>query len=340
MSKTIAIIIGLVLLVSLLLFSMTYTVNFHEVAIKTRFGKTDENSIVRDAGLKFRLPLFADKVTTLDTRLQIRESVLDSIQTSDGQQVVVRAFLMWKVSTQGNGPLNFLNSFSSLDEANNALNDQFGTAVRAGVSRYRFNELLGSQSRLAEAEQAMKQELGNLIAKGIEPVSVGISQMVLPPKTTQGVIQRMQATRLVISENERSKGNAEAASIENTAKRQAEKIRAFARQRAAQIQSTGDKDAAIYMAQMGSDEGLAVFLTWLSALESTLSTQTTLVLPTAFAPFHLLQLNTPTDGRGIPQPSSAPSMQLKTMSEGEIVKPAGSSVSGEVPGKAMAKEGS
>ena len=132
MSKTIAIVVGLVLLVSLLLYSMTYTVNFHEVAIKTRFGQTTPDSIVREPGLKFRLPLFADKVTTFDTRLQVRESVLDSIQTSDGQQVVVRAFLMWNVDTEGEGPLKFFRSFASVDAANQLLLDQFpnGIAVR------------------------------------------------------------------------------------------------------------------------------------------------------------------------------------------------------------------
>ena len=107
MSKSIAIIVGLVLLVALVLFSMTYTVSFHEVAIKTRFGKTTADSIVTEPGLKFRLPLFADRVTVYDTRLQVRETPLETIQTADGRQVVTRAFMLWKVNTNGQEPLKF-----------------------------------------------------------------------------------------------------------------------------------------------------------------------------------------------------------------------------------------
>ena len=49
---------------------------------------------------------------------------------------------------------------------------------------------------------------------------------------------------------------------------------------------------------------LAVFLAWLDAFQSTLTEHTTLVIPTMFAPFHLLQLATPLDGKGVPQPAA------------------------------------
>jgi len=305
MTKSLAIIIGLILLAALMLFSMTYTVNFHEVAIKTRFGQVDgENSIVRTPGLKFRLPLFMDKVTTFDTRLQLRENPLETVQTTDGQQVVVRAYLMWKVREDGDGPLKFFESYSTVEEANAAIGDQFKTAMRSGLSRFAFDDLIGDNSRRAEAEAAITNEMASVRSKGIEPVNVGVTQLVLPPRTAQAVLDRMKAGRTVLSETERFKGQAEASALQNRAKAQADKIRAFADQRAAEIRAEGEQDAAKYYALMSEAQDLAVFLQWLDALKTSLSQYTTVVLPSSFAPLHLLNLDSATDRHGIPQPAT------------------------------------
>ena len=58
MSKAVAVVVGVLLLVLLVLFSTTYTVRFHEVAVKTRYGKASEQSVVDQPGLHFRLPFF------------------------------------------------------------------------------------------------------------------------------------------------------------------------------------------------------------------------------------------------------------------------------------------
>src|SRR5690606_11465083 len=107
MNKTIAILVGIGLLIALVLFSMTYTVNFNEIAIKTRLSQASTRSIIDEPGLHFKLPLIADKVTKIDKRLQLRESPLLTIQTRDGQQLVVKAYLMWKVDEEGESPLTF-----------------------------------------------------------------------------------------------------------------------------------------------------------------------------------------------------------------------------------------
>ncbi len=51
MSKLIAIIVGFLLLASLVLFTTTYTVSFHEVVVKTRFGQIADPQ-VDEAGQK------------------------------------------------------------------------------------------------------------------------------------------------------------------------------------------------------------------------------------------------------------------------------------------------
>ena len=105
MKKQGALIFGLALLAVLSAYAFTFTVKYHEVAVRSRFGETDAQSIVREPGLNFRLPVFVDRVVTLDTRLQAVETPLEEITTADGLQIVVQAWLLWKVDSEGDAPL-------------------------------------------------------------------------------------------------------------------------------------------------------------------------------------------------------------------------------------------
>ena len=106
MKKQGALIFGLALLAVLSAYAFTFTVKYHEVAVRSRFGETNAESIVRDPGLNFRLPVFVDRVVTLDTRLQAVETPLEEITTADGLQIVVQAitpfwsFSHWMVFSQ------------------------------------------------------------------------------------------------------------------------------------------------------------------------------------------------------------------------------------------------
>ena len=306
MNKPLALGIGLLLLVVLLLFNTTYSVRYHEVAIRKTFGQSDEQrGVVTEPGLHFKLPIFADQITRLDTRLQLLESPQETIPTEDGQQVVVRAFLLWRVSTEDGGAQRFENRYRGIENANSALMDRFRTAMAAGISQFRFSDLLGSQSMLADAEQAIRAELASLQQEGIEPVSVGISQVMLPPRTSRAVLERMEATRERLAQAERAKGEDEAERIDSESRTMAEKILAFARQRAEEIRAVGNEEAARYIEQMSEDEDLAIFLVSLDALEASLSQRTTAVLEADMAPWHFMRLNSPLDSRGIPHPDEA-----------------------------------
>lgn len=288
MKKASAIIVGLVILGVLAVFSMTFTVSFNEVAIQSRFGKVDESSIVRAPGLHFRLPFFADGVHLYDTRIQILESTIQNIQTTDGQQIVVRGFLLWRVDADGDAPLRFYQSFAGLPEAKDALSGQFRDAMTS-LSEFSFNELLGEDSRLKDAEAAVLKRMSSAAADGIEPVAVGVTRVVFKESTTSVVVDRMRARRNTLADSERARGAAEAERIRSTATGISERILAFAAQRAQEIRTEGEELAARYLAEMGEDEQLAIFLLWLDALERSLSENTTYVLDTAESPWHLLE---------------------------------------------------
>jgi membrane protease subunit HflC len=301
MKRPIAIFSGLALLLILLLFSMTYTVSFHEVGIRSRFGQTSQNSIVRDAGLHFRLPFFADSVTLIDTRMKIHQSPLELLQTADGQQIVVKAYFLWKVDPEGTSPLDFFRAYGSEDGANSSIEGQFRDALSV-LSSYSFDELTGATNKLASAEASILQRLTPLRNSGIVPISVGINRLLLPPKTTTAVLKRMQARRETLAEQRRAKGMADAEAIRAEARAKHDKIMAFASQRAEDIRAEGEAQAAEYLQQMGEDEELAIFLAWLDALETSLSQNTTLVLESNVAPWHLMKLDPNTEAGKIPQP--------------------------------------
>jgi membrane protease subunit HflC len=301
--------VGVLLLVLLLLFSTTFTVKYNEVAIKRTFGRPGAGGVVTEPGLHYRLPVFIDRVTKLDTRLQLVESPLEEISTQDGLQVVVRAFLLWKVDTgTPAAPLAFFQNFQTVEDANQILQGQFRTAFTGALSKYRFAELIGDSSRLDAAESDVLAELSStLMAKGVRPVTVGVSQIVLPPKVSSAVLSRMQATRNVLAEGERNTGMAEAERIRSDGNTKADKIRAFAGQRAAEIRALGEREAAKYLEQMNEDPDLAMFLAWLDALERTLSRNTTVILPAdGLTPFHMLGLENVVIRNGIPFPAPPP----------------------------------
>ena len=215
MKKTIAVVVGVMLLVMLLLFSATYTVRYNEVAIKTRFGKIGDNSVQKDPGLHFRLPLFAENVVKYDTRMQLVESQLKTVATADDQQVMVRAFLMWKVDLDN--VEDFYRSFSTIQEANDLIKGNLNTSLDQ-IKGYNFSDLIGIDSRLPDAELAILDNLKrSVVPMGVGAVSLGISQIVLPAKTSKAVLDRMRSSAKTLAKTETDKGSSEAAGIESEA---------------------------------------------------------------------------------------------------------------------------
>ena len=303
MKKAAAIIVGLVILCVLILFSMTYSVGFNQVALKSHFGKVDASSIIREPGLHFRWPFFADSVTTYDKRIQLLETGAENLQTTDGLQVVVKAYLLWKIDDEGEGPLKFYQSYPEIGDANNAMISKFRDAVSV-VSEYRFSELLGPNGKLDEIEDEILSRMQSSMGQGVKPVSAGISRILLREKTSQQVLDRMQARRDTLAENERARGKAEADRINSEARTISSKIEAFARQRAQEIQTSADERSARYLTEMSEDEELAIFLIWIDTLEKALSKNTTVILDTDFAPWHLMKSDAPVGELTIPKPDA------------------------------------
>lgn len=304
MKKTIAVVVGVMLVVMLVVFTSTYTVRYNQVAIKTRFGKISDSSVQTEPGLHFRLPLFAEKVITFDTRMQLLESPLKTVATADDQQVMVRAFLMWKVDLDN--VKEFYRSFKSVREANDLIKGNLSTSLEQKIKGYKFGDLIGVDSRLPDAEVAILDDLKRSVAPlGIDSVSLGISQVVLPAKTAGAVLKRMQASISTLANIESNKGSSEAAGIRSEANTLVSKLLAFGNQRAEEISAAANEKAAGYLKEMNQDVELATFLLWIETLEQGLRNYVTIFSTDEFAPWHLLNLKRMGEAEIIPKPSKS-----------------------------------
>lgn len=298
--RAILYILALVVVVSLVLYAITFTVRFNEAAVKTRFGSANADSIKRTPGLHFKSPL--DQVTSYDTRLRYTEAKLETQQTADSRQIIVQGYCTWRVED----PLKFFQRFSN---AGSRAEDHFRSAddtVRStlrsamgAVSRFRMDELFTSAqggTKLPDLEKMVLDGLSSggssgaagatgaeaLAYMGIKAVDVGISQVVLPAETTQKVFEKMTASRDALAKRIASQGEAEATAIKSKAEQDASRIMSFAEARAKEIRKQGDAEATQYFALMNKNPELAVFLQNVELLRSGIGRKgTTLVLPTS-----------------------------------------------------------
>lgn len=297
MRSSFTLILAAVVVLVVALFMLTFTVRFTEVGVVTTFGKADDSSIVTSSGLKLRWPYPIQNVTLYDTRAQFVKLNSEQQQTSDSRQIVVESFLLWKVSD----PLKFYQRFSGdsseAREHYESANTLLRSLLRASMSeigRYRLDQLfspVAGSSKLPELEDAILSRLAtsggvnsggtNLADYGIEVSLVGITSVEFPEETNKDVFERMKSTRERIASEAESEGAAQALKIQKDAETSAALILAFAEQRAAQIRSQGDAEAAQYLRQLSEDPKLAVFIENIKFMKNLLAKRTTLVLPTS-----------------------------------------------------------
>lgn len=292
MKRLITLSLALLFLVALLSFTVTYTVRFTESAVLTTFGRAGDDAVTREAGLNFKWPYPIQSVTKYDTRVRFLEARLETQQTADDRQIIVRAFCLWRVSD----PSRFFRNFS---DAGDSAEDQYRKAesilsanlrsAMAETSRYRMDELFTddpSASKLPELERRIldrlvgaETDVGSLAEAGIEVEVLGINNIRLPEATTRNVIDRMSADRDRLAQALRSEGEARATAIRESALQNANAIRAFANRRAEEIRALGERESAPFLARMAEEEELAVFLREIEFLRNALAKRATLVWP-------------------------------------------------------------
>jgi len=263
-------------LVFALLGGSIYTVDAREVAVVTLFGKPVE--VVTEPGLKVRLPWPLHQVLRFDKRVQLLSVKPAEVLTRDKKNLVVEAFVMWRVSD----PERFLEAVGSPEVAETQLSDLVVSRIAAALGNRDFGELMTTESTQADLlPNDLITGVGAIGQQrlGIEVVDVRLRHLGLPLQNEQSIYERMRAERSRIANAYRSEGEERASAIRAEADRQAAEILAGAEKEAMGIRARADGSAAkIYAEAYAQDPDFYLFMRRLQTAETLLDDGSVLVI--------------------------------------------------------------
>ena len=253
-----------------------YTVDAREVAVVTLFGKPVETVI--EPGLRFRLPWPLHEVVRFDKRAQLLSVEPAEVLTRDKKNLVVEAFLLWRVSD----PERFLEAVGTEDVARTQLSDLVVSRIAAALGNRDFGELMTTES--TEVSMLPDDLLPGIVAigqkrLGIDVLDVRLRTIGLPLQNEQSIYERMRAERRRIANAYRSEGEEKASAIRAEADRQAAEIMAGAQKEAMGIRARADGAAAkVYADAYAVDPDFYVFVRGLETAEHVLDEDSVLVV--------------------------------------------------------------
>ncbi len=290
-----SVVAGLVLVLILLIYSITYQVRFTEIAIKTTFGRpTDPNvSDPNAAGLRWKWPWPIQGVVKYDKRVQILDSPEEQAQTRDRQIIILTVFCGWRIQDG----VAFLQKLETVPEAEDRLRSHLRSEIGVIVGQHSFGEFVSikpDELKLASIEQRIRKGVAAKSSPyGIKIETLGIRRVTLPQTTTEKVFAQMKAQRLAMAEKTRSEGEAIARRIRSQAESRKEQILSFASKKAQELRAEGAAAAAEEYKVFKEDEDFANFLRKLELLEKGLRERTTYFLDSTVPGIRMLEEDRP-----------------------------------------------
>lgn len=312
MKTVLIIIVSLVLLALLGAYGCSYKVNYDQMAVHYVFQREVEpatnpdgtlqrdetgalaspGSVQDQPGVHFRWIWPIDDVKLYSTKLQVLTDNFRQMQTADGNAVVVRSYMTWRIEN----PFAFNHRLKTMKDGEEKLTALLQAEISGQIGQYDFNQLVTTgpgEPALAKIEndvlQAIQKELTQAASPyGIVVEHVGIRRLVLPTNVTTKVFDRMKLSREAEAAKLRAAGEARASAIRSEATSKAETIMRFAEERAEVIRSQGDTNAAQVYSRFKGNEDFAIFLQQIEALKEILKNNTTFVLDAkSMVPFNL-----------------------------------------------------
>jgi regulator of protease activity HflC (stomatin/prohibitin superfamily) len=273
---------GIVLVLVLVVYSITYQVRFSESVVKVRFGKPKE--VVTAPGLKLKWPYPIETVKNYDTRLRVLDTPETEIKTVDAQNVIVGCFALWRITD----PLLFSISLPAERAAEDKLRDRINESRAKIIGQHSWSDFVNLDSALiadsyarVEAEILRDCAPGILSAYGVEVKRVGIRRISLPEEATSSVQKSMQQERNRMAARYREEGESLKEAIVARAESQSKQILAFAERKAKETESAGLQASQRVFKQIAEEDAdFFIWLRWLEALEAALKTRTTIFLDT------------------------------------------------------------
>ena len=253
-------------------YSAAYVVYQPEQAIVLQFGEPVR--WVKDAGLKFKIPLIQN-VVFYDTRLLNLDPPAQEVVLNDKKRLDVDSFTRYQIVD----PLKFYKTVKTETQARSKLEEIVNSSLRKVLGRVTLTELLSQQRTqiMADISKTVKQDAE---AIGVSVADVRIRRADLPMEVMQAINERMKTERQRDAKEFRAKGQQKAQNIRATADKEAAIIVAEAEKQSQILRGEGDKESvAIWNKTVGQDVEFYEFYRSLEAYRKSLGdSETSLVL--------------------------------------------------------------
>lgn len=290
--KSLAVIIGVVLLIVFGTLLFLFQVRKTDVAVVTTFGRPTRP--ITEPGAYWKWPWPIQKVYKFDQRVQnFAEDKLTEGLTQDGFNLLTSVYVGWKITEVTNFFPKFAGSDEPLAEARRVLELVVANARASVVGKHPLGDFLsaaGAGNEFAEIENqilALVRQEVRTHNYGVDVEFLGIKKLGLPETVTQSVFDRMTSERQVLASRSQYEGEAEAEKIRSAADRKAAELLASADAQATEIRGKGEAEAAKSLLVFKQNPELASFIFRLNAMEGSLKDRSVLIFDQQTPPFDL-----------------------------------------------------
>lgn len=250
-------------LLALLVWRSVFSVNQDEVALRTRVGQIEGSDY--GPGLHWQSPL--DEVQKFDRRVLTRVYPNANFLTKDGQALNVDFDLQWRL---GDARRFFQQAGGDPDVAAQKLADLVDTRIKTAVAAQTL-ATIGAESRAGLSEAALDElrDAGKLL--GVELLAVQLQRIDLTDDEANVLYQRMQQSLSAQAQQLRSGATADADKIRADADRKRADLLADGTRQAQHIRAAADATAAeAYAKAYGRNPDFAAFYRSMQAYKNTL----------------------------------------------------------------------
>jgi len=272
MNKKIIIAIVLLIVIVIVLAGSLFTVDETEQAIITQLGEYIRD--VNEPGLHFKVP-FLQSANKFEDRVLEYDAAAAPIITSDKKHLDIDNYARWRITD----PLKFYKTVRNVDGAQEKLDDIVFSEIRAELARHTLTEIV-SINREEILEKVHRQCAQKAEEYGINVIDVRIKRADLPAEVAHSVYARMNAERQRIAKKYRSEGEEEAVKIRAATDKEKTILLAESYRKAEKLRGEGDGEAIrVYAEAFEKDPEFFAFVRTLEAYKKSLSSGTTIVLP-------------------------------------------------------------
>jgi modulator of FtsH protease HflC len=295
--KSIAVIIGVLLLLLFGMLLFVFQVRTSEVAVVTRFGKPDRR--ITAPGAQWRLPWPIEKVYKFDQRIQnFAQDQFTEGLTQDNFSLLSMVYVGWRITEITNFFPKFTGAADPMTEAEGVILRTVANARSSVVSKHPLSDFLsasGEQNKFAQIEKEIFDLAQSEVVAhnyGIEIKFLGFKKLGFPETVTQSVFERMTSERQVLASRSQYEGERDAQKIRSEADSKAATLLAAAGGEATKIRAKGEAEAANYLKVFDQKPELAALIFRLNALEASLKDRSVLIFDQQTPPFDLFRSGT------------------------------------------------